>query len=121
MNEKSELEDIIENLTQELKRGTLVLGTLLCITDEVYGYALVTRLQDKGVHIEQNTLYPLLRRLEKQGLLNSSWHTDDARPRRYYRISEAGRTVRQRLIEAWQQMDDAIRTCIENTGNLDCK
>ncbi len=81
MKEHSELNDIVENLTQELKRGTLVLGVLLCTTDEVYGYALVTSLQERGIHIEQNTLYPLLRRLEKQGLLESSWQTDESRPR----------------------------------------
>lgn len=116
MKEHSELNDIVENLTQELKRGTLVLGVLLCTTDEVYGYALVTSLQERGIHIEQNTLYPLLRRLEKQGLLESSWQTDESRPRRYYRISETGCTVRNRLLAAWQEMDVALRSCIENTG-----
>lgn len=117
MKEPSELNEIVENLTQELKRGTLVLGVLLCTTDEVYGYALVTSLQERGIPIEQNTLYPLLRRLEKQGLLESSWHTDESRPRRYYRISDAGLTVRERLIAAWQEMDAALRSCIKNTGD----
>ncbi len=100
--------EIVENLTQELKRGTLVLGVLWCTGEPVYGYALVSSLQNKGIDIEQNTLYPLLRRLEKQGLLESSWHTDESRPRRYYRISAVGLAVRGQLMEAWSEMNRAI-------------
>ena len=73
-------EPVLDILVQELKRGTLVLSVLLCLDVRAYGYALVSRLQDKGLDIEQNTLYPLLRRLEKQGLLESAWDTGDARP-----------------------------------------
>lgn len=107
------MDTILENLTQELKRGTLVLSVLLCTETPVYGYGLVTSLQNLGVEIEQNTLYPLLRRLEKQGLLDSTWDTAEARPRRYYVISDQGRILRAELLKAWQAMNSAIKTMEE--------
>lgn len=99
---------VLDNLVQELKRGTLVLSVLLCTDERAYGYALVSRLQEKGVDIEQNTLYPLLRRLEKQGLLDSAWDTSDSRPRRYYIISEEGTRIRSSLVAVWNDMNRAI-------------
>lgn len=107
------LEAILENLVQELKRGTLVLGVLLSTGGPVYGYTLVGELQSRGMDIEQNTLYPLLRRLEKQGLLSSSWATAESRPRKYYQLSPLGREVRKRLGEEWKAVDAAIRTMEE--------
>lgn len=99
---------ILDNLIQELKRGTLVLTVLLCTAEPVYGYALVALLQERGIDVDQNTLYPLLRRLEKQGLLASDWDTSDTRPRRYYRIGDTGRAIRDRLLAEWKSMDAAI-------------
>jgi PadR family transcriptional regulator, regulatory protein PadR len=103
------MESILENLVQELKRGTLVFGVLLSTGEPVYGYTLVGELQARGLDIEQNTLYPLLRRLEKQGLLTSAWDTAEARPRKYYQLSPLGREVRGRLSEEWQAVNTAIR------------
>ena len=102
------IESILENLVQELKRGTLVLGVLLSTREPVYGYTLVGELQARGMDIEQNTLYPLLRRLEKQGLLSSSWDTAESRPRKYYQLSPLGREVRKRLAQEWQAVNTAI-------------
>ena len=99
---------ILDNLVQELKRGTLVLSVLLATEQPVYGYALVSSLQERGVEVEQNTLYPLLRRLEKQGLLDSSWETGEARPRRYYVISPQGKSIRRKLFGEWETMNKAI-------------
>jgi DNA-binding PadR family transcriptional regulator len=104
----NDTETVLENLIQELKRGTLVLTVLLCTAEPVYGYALVGRLQERGIDVDQNTLYPLLRRLEKQGLLASDWDMGDARPRRYYRISDDGRIIRDRLLAEWKSMNAAI-------------
>lgn len=98
----------LENLVQELKRGTLVLSVLLCTEAPSYGYALVSALKNRGLEAEQNTLYPLLRRLESQGLLESSWNTSDSRPRRYYVISETGRRIRAALLAEWRRMNDAV-------------
>jgi len=105
-------EKIIENLLQELKRGTLVLSVLLNAQESCYGYSLVTKLQERGVIIEQNTLYPLLRRLEKQKLLESSWDTSETRPRKYYRISENGKEILQILKEEWIRTNKVINDMI---------
>ncbi|MBN2657885.1 MAG: helix-turn-helix transcriptional regulator [Spirochaetales bacterium] len=108
----SEIEKIMDNLLQEMKRGTLVLTVLLNTDESRYGYSLVQSLQDKGVEIEQNTLYPLLRRLEKQNLLESSWDTSESRPRKYYRISREGRAIRDSLLKEWQRTNSLIETML---------
>ena len=76
-----------EKLTQELRRGILVLATLSQLHEARYGYALIDELSKRGLEIEQGTLYPLLRRLEDQGLLESEWNVEGSRPRRYYTIT----------------------------------
>lgn len=98
----------VENLTQELRRGSLVLVVLLESDEPNYGYSLVERLHRRGIAVEQNTLYPLLRRLESQGLLMSSWDTSASRPRKYYRISEEGRAVAALLHQEWEQLASTI-------------
>lgn len=100
---------IIENLTGELKRGTLVLSVLLSTDEPTYGYSLVQALQDQGIDIEQNTLYPLLRRLEKQELLVSSWDTTESRPRKYYHISDFGQKILVDLSEEWVRTNTIIK------------
>lgn len=106
-------EDILENLLQELKRGSLVLSVLLNMSESTYGYSLVNSLQDLGIKIEQNTLYPLLRRLEKQGLLESQWDTSDSRPRKYYQLSQLGTEVKGVLKQEWKNMNKIIETLIK--------
>lgn len=98
----SEMEVIIQNIQQEMKRGTLVLAVLTQMDQPQYGYSLIHALNGQGLIVEQNTLYPLLRRLEKQGLLESIWQVEGNRPRRYYKISELGVNVRTELINAWK-------------------
>jgi DNA-binding PadR family transcriptional regulator len=93
--------DPIQNLTLELRRGTLVLSVLSQLEEQEYGYSLKQRLADQGVDIDQGTLYPLLRRLEKQGLLNSEWSLTESRPRRYYVLSAAGQEAFQTLKKEW--------------------
>ena len=106
-------DSIIENQLGELKRGTLVLSVLLNTSKPTYGYSLVQSLQDKGIDIEQNTLYPLLRRLEKQDLLASSWDTTESRPRKYYVISDLGKEVLKVLTQHWQNTNTTIQSMIE--------
>ena len=81
----------IDNLVLEMRRGVIVLAVLSQCNQEQYGYSLMKSISEKGLEIDQGTLYPLLRRLETQGLLSSSWRLEDARPRRYYVISPEGR------------------------------
>ncbi|AHC16121.1 PadR family transcriptional regulator [Salinispira pacifica] len=97
-----------QNLVQELRRGSLVLAVLHLSDAPSYGYALVERLKQAGIGAEKNTLYPLLRRLEQQGLMESSWDTGEARPRKYYRITDEGRETRQLLKEEWNEMSRSM-------------
>jgi PadR family transcriptional regulator, regulatory protein PadR len=90
-----------ENVILELRRGVIVLAVLSRLDQEQYGYSLIKSLADNGLEIDQGTLYPLLRRLESQGLLQSNWRVETDRPRRYYVLSEEGRTLLPRLKEEW--------------------
>lgn len=93
---------------QELRRGTVVLGCLVRLREPDYGYALLESLNGLGITVDANTLYPLLRRLEKQGLLTSEWNTDEARPRKFYRVSPQGSEVLDQLMTEWRSLDSAI-------------
>ncbi len=104
----SEVATIVQNIQQEMKRGTLVLAVLTQMDQPQYGYSLIQALNTQGLTVEQNTLYPLLRRIEKQGLLESLWQVEGNRPRRYYQISELGRQVRTELTEEWQTLNSTM-------------
>ena len=90
-----------ENVILELRRGVIVLAVLSCLNQEQYGYSLIKSLDENGLEIDQGTLYPLLRRLEGQGLLQSAWRVETDRPRRYYVLSDEGRDLLPRLKEEW--------------------
>jgi PadR family transcriptional regulator, regulatory protein PadR len=94
----------IDNLILEMRRGVIVLAVLSQCGEEQYGYSLMKSLSDKGLEIDQGTLYPLLRRLETQGLLSSNWRLEDARPRRYYLLSPEGQRIFPKLISEWESM-----------------
>ncbi|MBN1669115.1 MAG: helix-turn-helix transcriptional regulator [Anaerolineales bacterium] len=94
----------LEKLVLELRRGLITLAVLSQLDEEEYGYSLMQRLEGRGLLVEQGTLYPLLRRLEDQGLLESDWRVEEARPRRYYRISSQGRALLPALKAEWQAM-----------------
>lgn len=83
---------------QELRRGTIVLASLRLLREPGYGYGLLEQLASAGFPTDANTLYPLLRRLEKQGYLMSEWNTDEARPRKFYRTSDAGLRLSDALL-----------------------
>lgn len=101
-------QSVTDSMVQELRRGSLVLVVLLNSEEPCYGYSLVEDLKERGVAVEQNTLYPLLRRLEGQGLLTSNWDTSTSRPRKYYRISDRGRAVAGVLRDEWRRLDRVI-------------
>lgn len=94
--------DVYEKLVQELRRGVLVLATLSQLGEAKYGYSLINELAEQGLNIDQGTLYPLLRRLEADGLLQSQWNTEGSRPRRYYVISPSGANLLQALSDEWR-------------------
>lgn len=108
-----EMNEIIASLTQELRRGTIVLSVLSQLNSPQYGYTLVKSMEEKGVAVDTNTLYPLLRRLEKQEILVSEWETDGAKPRKYYRRTEFGNAVYLRLLEQWREMTECMHKLLE--------
>ncbi|MDR6867327.1 DNA-binding PadR family transcriptional regulator [Microbacterium resistens] len=91
-------QDEFDGHLQELRRGTIVLASLRLLREPGYGYGLLEQLAAAGFPTDANTLYPLLRRLEKQGFLDSEWNTDEARPRKFYRTSPAGLRLAETLI-----------------------
>jgi PadR family transcriptional regulator PadR len=97
-----------ENLRLELRRGCLVVAVLAQLRTESYGYVLRKALTDQGLAIDENTLYPLLRRLESQGLLVSQWREEEKRNKRFYHLSPTGEEVLANLLEEWRQMDLAL-------------
>lgn len=99
-----ENEAYLENVILELRRGVLVLAVMSQLQEEQYGYSLMKLLADQGLEIDQGTLYPLMRRLESQGLLESHWRVDESRPRRYYALSSEGKKALPRLKEEWQRL-----------------
>jgi DNA-binding PadR family transcriptional regulator len=100
---------------QELRRGTVVLACLLMLATPNYGYALLTALEKAGFGVDANTLYPLLRRLEKQGLVTSEWNTDEARPRKFYRTTSEGAALAAALTTDWNKLGAAFQTLMENS------
>jgi PadR family transcriptional regulator PadR len=101
-------DELILGQAQELRRGTIVLACLALLEEAQYGYALLETLNGAGIEVEGNTLYPLLRRLEKQGLLTSEWNTDEPRPRKFYRVSPRGSLVRAGLMNEWNDLVASI-------------
>ena len=93
--------DLLNNVILELRRGVIVLGVLQHLKQEQYGYSLLKSLADSGLEIDQGTLYPLLRRLESQGLLQSDWRIEADRPRRYYQLSPSGRELLPQIKQEW--------------------
>ncbi len=101
-------ENLFENLRLELRRGCLTLAVLAQLKQEHYGYTLRKALAARGMEIDENTLYPLLRRLETQGLLTSEWREEDKRNKRFYRLSSEGEVMFDRLLKEWNDMNTAI-------------
>lgn len=103
-------------LLTELRRGALVLGVLARLRTPHYGYSLRQALADSGMPIEEGTLYPLLRRLESQGLLASEWSIQHAPPRRYYRLSPEGESALLTLASVWRDQVRVMDKLLEGTG-----
>ncbi|SET01179.1 DNA-binding transcriptional regulator, PadR family [Oceanobacillus limi] len=106
----------IDKVMQELRRGTITIGVLSQLSEPQYGYSLVSKLNDKGIQVEAGTLYPLLRRLEKQGLLMSEWDTNEARPRKYYLLSDLGKQVFQQLCDEWNGIVSSLDGLLKGEG-----
>jgi PadR family transcriptional regulator len=101
-------DEIFENLRLELRRGCLSVAVLAQLKVEHYGYTLRKALADLGLDIDEGTLYPLLRRLETQGLLVSEWREEDKRNKRFYKLSPTGRQILKQLVAEWQHINQSI-------------
>lgn len=113
------MSSLLDSFTTELRRGTLTLAVLSQLSTPQYGYSLVQRLEEAGIAIEQSTLYPLLRRLEKQELVTSSWDTTESRPRKYYVLSDYGIEVYQQLKEEWKKMTLELKSLLKGEENFE--
>ena len=109
-------EQQFENLRLELRRGCLVLAVLAQLRTEQYGYVLRKALADQGMDIDENTLYPLLRRLESQGLLVSQWREQDKRNKRFYRLSPDGELIFTQLLKEWQAINLSLNRVITGSA-----
>jgi len=103
-----------QNLVQELRRGVIVLAVLSQLQEEQYGYSLMKKLEDQGLQVDQGTLYPLLRRLEEQKLLESNWRMETSRPRRYYVLSATGKDVLQEMTLEWSRIKTTVDKMLVN-------
>lgn len=108
-----DVNELINSLTVELKRGTMVLLVLSQLRTQEYGYSLVQKLEEKNAPIEAGTLYPLLRRLEKQNLLISEWDTSESRPRKFYTLSKEGEEVYLQLKKEWRSISALLEVLLK--------
>ena len=102
------IDDLFENFRLELRRGCLVLAVLAQLRTEHYGYTLRKALANQGLAIDEGTLYPLLRRLETQGLLVSEWREEEKRNKRFYRVSPQGAAILERLLQEWRSLNASL-------------
>lgn len=110
---------LLDTFMTELRRGTLTLAVLSQLRTPQYGYSLVQQLENAGVAIEQSTLYPLLRRLEKQELVTSSWDTTENRPRKFYVLSDYGIEVYKQLKDEWKKMTLELKSLLQGDDNVE--
>jgi DNA-binding PadR family transcriptional regulator len=103
----------LEKIGAELRRGIVQIAALALLRAPMHGYQLVKVLAEAGIETEEGTLYPLLRRLETQGLLGSEWDTEGARPRKYYTLSEEGRAALPLLEETWREINGAVGAVLD--------
>ena len=110
--------DQFDALRLELRRGCLVMAVLAQLRVEHYGYTLRKELAERGLDIDEGTLYPLLRRLESQGLLLSEWREEDKRNKRFYRLSPTGKSVLKELLGEWQQINASVNRIVGGSRSV---
>ena len=106
-----------DRATQELKRGVLQMAVLALLQEKAYGYDLLRVLSERGFPAEEGTLYPVLRRLESEGLLRAEWDTSGSRPRKYYESTDTGRAALEALAAEWSRVDSSLRKILHHPGD----
>ena len=110
--------ELFENLRLELRRGCLIVAVLAQLRVEQYGYTLRKSLADDGLAIDEGTLYPLLRRLETQGLLVSQWREEDRRNKRFYSLSPVGEKILEQLLDEWKSINASLDRILQEAGRI---
>jgi PadR family transcriptional regulator, regulatory protein PadR len=113
--------ELFDSLRMELRRGCLIVAVLAQLRVEHYGYTLRKALADEGLAIEESTLYPLLRRLETQGLLTSEWREEEKRNKRFYKLSAEGATILAQLLTEWNGINDSLHKILKDENLKDEK
>jgi DNA-binding PadR family transcriptional regulator len=108
----------IANLEIEMNRGFLQILVLMALEQKMYGYKMIKFFEEQGYPVEENTLYPILRRLEKNGWVKSEWNIGKDRPRKFYRISIPGRLLRERALSIWSNQNDILRRLTKENLNV---
>jgi DNA-binding PadR family transcriptional regulator len=103
------MEPEIGNFETEMNRGFLQILVLALLEKDMYGYSMVRTVRELGYEVEENTLYPLLRRLEKNGWVRSKWDVSEDRPRKFYAITDEGRALRTQLLAIWKKQDEILK------------
>lgn len=114
MDHQSLLNDLIGGFERELRRGSLVLVVLILLQKPTHGYELLTRIEKNKVQMDTDTLYPLLRRLEGQGLLVGEWETSTARPRKIYVLTTLGKEALEEMKRVWEQYGKTIERIVDH-------
>ena len=112
-NGNTQTAELFENMRLELRRGCLIVAVLAQLRSEMYGYTLRKALTDDGLAIDEGTLYPLLRRLESQGLLLSEWREEEKRNKRFYRLSPVGEEILQQLLKEWESINSSLARILQ--------
>ena len=105
---------VIEKFETEIRRGVMQLSAICLLDEEQYGYEIIKNLDKVGLKVEEGTLYPLLRRLEKDGLLSSRWETSGSRPRKYYKTTHYGREIRINWLNSFKKINKSINLLEKN-------
>ena len=113
MSNSTQNQEVFENLRLELRRGCLTLAVLTQLRTERYGYTLRKALADEGLEIDEGTLYPLLRRLESQGLLVSQWREEEKRNKRFYKLSAVGEQTLTQLLAEWERINTSLTKILQ--------
>ncbi len=112
------MEPEIGNFETEMNRGFLQILVLALLQKDMYGYSMVRTIRDLGYEVEENTLYPLLRRLEKNGWVKSKWDVSEDRPRKFYSITDDGRSLRNELLVIWKKQNEILKHLMEEKTHV---
>ncbi len=112
------MEPDIGNFETEMNRGFLQILVLALLEKDMYGYSMVRTIRDLGYEVEENTLYPLLRRLEKNGWVKSRWDVSEDRPRKFYSVSDSGRALRTELLSVWKRQNQILNHLMEEKSHV---